>query len=325
MRVTENINYDTIRNSIRTSKERLENLQSQSATLKKLNQPSDDPVAASKVLELRTDKVNNDQFQMNAKMAETFLENTDHALGDLSNIIMRAKEIALNQASVASSSEETRMGVAEEVSELFKQAVATANRKVGERFLFGGFKTLKPPVDSEGKYGGDDGRMTVEVANDVFLTMNVPGVEAFNTHPLLSQEGKNDYLDLPKQTHDETDELETNAPLENVNVFEELQNFRIALVTGDIEGIQNTLDRFDQIFNRLVMTRAKVGSRIQGLHSAGQAMERHNITNAMLSSSLEDADMVQVVNDMNKEETVFKSSLASAKRLVQPTLLDFLR
>jgi flagellar hook-associated protein 3 FlgL len=321
MRVTENTNYDTIRESIRRSKERMEGLQHQSATMKKLNQPSDDPIGASKVLEMRTDRMNNDQYQMNSKMAEAFLNNSDHALGDLAEIVLRAKEIAINQSSAASSSEDTRLGVSEEITQLFKQAVSTGNRKVGDRFLFGGFKTQKPPVDPEGKYLGDDGQMMIEIGNDVFISMNVPGVDAFNTNPKRISQGQNGYGESNPGNGKELKEEQ----FENVNLFDELQNFRIALLTGDLEGIRGTLDRFDQLHGKLVATRAKLGSRLQGLHSTTQSIERHNVTNAMLSSTLEDADMAQVVSDLGREETVFKSSLASSKRLIQPTLLDFLR
>ena len=133
MRVTEGTNYDTIRDSISRSRGRMEGLQHQSATLKKLNTPSDDPVGAAKVLEVRTDKMNNDQFTMNSKLAETFLNNTDHALEELSELVVRAKEIAIGQSSGASANDETRMGVAEEVSQLYQHAVATGNRRIGER------------------------------------------------------------------------------------------------------------------------------------------------------------------------------------------------
>jgi flagellar hook-associated protein 3 FlgL len=318
MRVTENTNYDTVRDSIRRTKERMEGLQYQSATLRKLNQPSDDPIAAAKIMELRTDKMNNEQFQMNGKIAEAFLNNTDHAMGELSEIVMRAKEIALNQSSEASSSEDTRLGVAEEVTQLFKQAVSVANRKIGDRFIFGGYKTQKPPVDQDGKYLGDDGQMTVEVGGGVFISMNIPGIDAFNSHPKKAAQAQAGYSDsLPREEEDPSQE--------NVNIFDELQNFRIGLLTGDIEGIRNTLERFDSIYGKLVATRAKIGSRLQGLQSTNQSMERHNVTNALLSSSLEDADMAQVVSDLGKEETIFRSALASSKRLVQPTLLDFLK
>lgn len=319
MRVTENSNYETIRDSIHRSKERMDGLQLQSATLRKLNQPSDNPIGASKVLELRTDKVNNDQYQMNGKMAETFLSNTEQGLAELSEIVGRAKEIAISQSSSVNSNESTRMGVAEEVTQLYKQAIAIGNRRVGERYLFGGFKTQKPPLDPDGRYLGDDGQMMVEIASDVFLSMNLPGVEVFNTHPKLSEQIQGRYGEPTPE------EASQGGNFENVNLFDELQNFRIALLTGDLEGIRNTLERFDQVHTKLVATRAKLGSRIQGLQSTSQALERHNITNATLSSSLEDADMAQVVSDLSKEETVFRSALASSKRLIQPTLLDFLK
>jgi flagellar hook-associated protein 3 FlgL len=324
MRVTENTNFDTIRDTIRRSKERMEGLQIQGATTRKLNQPSDDPVGSAKVLELRTDKMNNDQFQLNAKMAETFLRNSDQALSELVELVVRGKEIALNQSSGANSSEETRLGVAEEVNQLFQQAVSTANRRIGDRYLFGGFKTLKPPVDQDGGYHGDHGQMMIEIANDVFISMNVAGDEVFNSHPdslRSNQIARNDTYSnrTPRDREGEQDLSE------NVNIFDELQKLRIAVLTGDQAGVQDTLDRFDQIHGRLVANRVKLGTRLQGIQSASQALERHNITNAILSSSLEDADMAQVASDMSKEETILRTTLASSKKLIQPTLLDFLR
>ena len=300
----------------------MEGLQRQSSTLKKLNAPSDDPVGAAKILEMRTDKVNNDQYQNNAKLAETFLNNSEQALGELSDIVVRAKEIAIGQASGASANDETRMGVAEEVTNLISQAVSAGNTKIADRFLFGGYKTQTPPIDPDGKYRGDDGQTMVEVAKDVFISMNVPGHEAFNTNPKSPNAYTPHGADVKNRAPASTDEAATP---ENVNVFDELQNLRIGLLTGDMEGIRGTLDRFDQIHSKLISVRAKVGSRIQGLNNSSQSIERHNITNAQLSSTLEDADMAQVVSDLAKEETVFRSSLATSQKLLQPSLMDFLK
>ncbi len=130
MRVTENMNYDVLRTNLSRSKDRMENLQSQAATMKKLNTPSDNPVGASKVLEVRTEKMNNEQYISNGKMAEAYLTNSEQALSEVSDIIVRAKEIAIGQASGASSNAETRLGVAEEVTQLYQQAVSAANRRI---------------------------------------------------------------------------------------------------------------------------------------------------------------------------------------------------
>lgn len=338
MRVTENSNYDLVRETIRRSKGRMEGLQKQHSTLKKLNSPSDDPVGAAKVLEVRTEKANTDQYQTNAKLAEAYLNNTDHALQELSDIVVRAKEIAIGQASGASANDETRLAVSEEVSQLYQQAVAAGNRRVGDRYLFGGFKTDKPPVSPEGKFTGDDGNMMVEVGRDMFISMNVPGHEAFNTNPNvelnpnLPPEQRPD-RDAPASIQGGgrapasmgIDDGQGTKHVENVNVFEELQNLRIGLLTADTDTIRNTLDRFDQMHARINSMRAKVGSRINGLDNMSQSLDRQNLTNAQLTSHLEDADMAQVVSDLAKEETVFRSALQSSQKLIQPTLLDFLK
>lgn len=324
MRVTQNTNYETIRGSIRRSRERMEGLQNQTATLKRLNTPSDDPVGAAKVLEIRTEKVNNDQFQNNVKLAETFLNNTDHALAEISDLVLRAKEIALGQSNGASSNDSTRLGVAEEVAQLFHQAIAAANRRIGERYLFGGYRTDKPPIDSSGRYLGDDGEMMTEITKDVFIAMNVTGLEAFNTQPSSSVD-KGRFMHTRSPASEGNAEDSIQATSENVNAFDEIQNLRIALLSGDIDAVRNTLDRLDQIHSKLVSVRSKVGSRMQGVHSMSQALERQDVTNSQLSSVLEDADMAQVMSDLAKEETVFRSSLSSAQKLIQPTLLDFLK
>lgn len=329
MRVTENSNFDAIRENIGRSKGRMENLQLQHATLKKVNTPSDDPVGAAKVLEIRTDKVNNDQFISNANTAKAFLENSDHVLSEISDILARAKEIAIGQSSSASANEDTRIGIAEEVTQLYQQAVSAANRRLGDRYLFGGFKTHNPPVDPEGRYQGDDGQMMIEISRDVYIAMNVPGVELFNTSPKSSFDAQGMYGANAQIRQNSTTGYELNQNsaqgLENVNVFDELQNLRIGLLTGDIDGIRGTLDRFDQMHGKINAMRAKVGSRVQGLENTHQAMEKHTITNAQLTSTLEDADMAQVVSDMAKEETIFRSALQSSQMLVQPTLMQFLK
>lgn len=310
MRVTEGTNFEVFRDSIRRSKGRLEDLQMQAATMKKVMTPSQDPANAAKVLELRTEKSNNDQFQINGRLAETFLTNSESALQELSEIVLRAKEIALAQSSGASASIETKAAVAEEVNQLYQQSIAVANRRIGDRYLFGGYKTHQPPVDNDGRYLGDDGNMTIEITHDLLVAMNVPGIEIFNTHPSSSEDAQKLY----------------SSPVgENTNLFNELKNFRAALLTGDTPGVQNTLEKFDQLHAKITAQRAKIGSRISGLSTSNQAIERHNMTGAQLLSSIEDADLAQVMTDLTREEQIFQAALSSSQRLLQPTLMDFLK
>lgn len=337
MRVTQNTNFNTVRDTLNRSKGRMENYQLQASTLRKLNQPSDDPIGSAKILEVRTEKVNNEQFTENSRLAQAFLNNSDHVIGELADIIVRAKEIALNQSSGASSTDETRLGVAEEITQLYEQAITLANTRIGDRYIFGGYKTDRAPVDADGIYQGDDGEMMAEVARNVFISMNVPGIDVFNTQPVASRDyrqlqfvksgAKGDFkkFEAEEATEGNIQESGLQTRRQNANVFDGLQNLRISLLTGDLEGIRSTLDNFDQIHAHLIANRAKVGSRVRGLDTSIGALERHNLTNAALVQNLEDADMAKVMSDLSKEEAVYKSVLSSSNRLVSPTLMDFLK
>lgn len=328
MRVTENSNFESVREGIRKSREKMQDLQSQAASTKKINAPSDDPISTAKILETRTTKLNAEQYLMNSRLAESYLENTDHALSELSELVGRAKDIALSQASGASSNEDSRLGVAEEVKQLFQQALATANRRIGDRYLFSGYKTDRPAVDNEGAYKGDDGQVMVEVAKGVFLTTNTSGAEAFNTKVQADQENgmPTTYGRGLASVQEDMDGAEgMPGKPENVNLFEELKALRIGLLSGNLETIRSTLERFDSLQSKLISERTKIGARIAGLQSTIQSNEKQNVTNSQLTSLLEDADMVQVVSDMAKEEAVFKSALQTSQKLLQPTLMDFLK
>ncbi len=317
VRVTENMNFEASRNTMGRARGRMNQLQEQASTTKKLLAPSDDPVAAGKLLSMRTDKVNNDQFLMNAKLAESFLMNSEQALSEVSEILVRAKEIAIGQSSGASANPQTRLAVAEEVSHLYDQAIAVANRRIGDRYLFGGFKTTQPPFSADGAYRGDDGQMMIEITKDVYLGVNVPGRDAFNTRPNAARHERGSGI-----------QEELRAPAnesQNVNVFDELQSLRVALLSGSSEAVRDTLENLDDLHSRVTAVRSTMGSRLQGVTMAGQSLERQNVTAAELTSTLEDADMARVMSDLAREETIFRGTLATSQKLIQPTLLDFLK
>jgi flagellar hook-associated protein 3 FlgL len=323
VRVTENMNFDLSRETMSKSRAKMGRLQEQAATTRRLTTPADDPVGATKVLEIRTDRMNAEQFITNAKLAENFLGNSEAALAEVGDILVRAKEIALGQSSGASANPQTRIAVAEEVTQLYQQAIAAANRRIGDRYLFGGYKTTQPPFDPDGRYRGDEGQMMVEISKDVFLGMNVPGQDAFNTRPQVAKARQQEQDALQGQNRGPASS--GGASAENLNVFEELQALRIGLLSGNSELIQSTLDGLDALHGKVTSVRSMLGSRMQGLSSATQSQERQVVLGATLSSTLEDADMAQVMSDLAREETVFRGALASSQKLIQPTLLDFLK
>lgn len=179
MRVADKMAYDQVNRAISKNRSEMADLQNQAATQKRVTKPSDDPVSASRVLGSRIELRGSEQYIKNLNYAKGFLDFTEQSLNELTEVFVRAKELVLSQASDASSSPQTRRVVAEELKQLLNQAVQISNRKHGERFIFGGFKTTESPFDERGNYQGDMGEMRIHIDKDSFLPMNIPGAVVF--------------------------------------------------------------------------------------------------------------------------------------------------
>src|SRR5262245_7766742 len=110
--------YEQVNKNVTKNRSEMAELQNQAATQKRVTKPSDDPLAASRVLANRIDLQGNRQFSKSLTYARSFIEFTDQSLGDLSEVLMRAKELAISQANDASANEESRRVVATEVGQL---------------------------------------------------------------------------------------------------------------------------------------------------------------------------------------------------------------
>lgn len=341
MRVSDNTSRNAVHDALGRTRSRIEDLQVKNSTLKRLNAPSDDPAANAKIMDIRTQSTVNKQFEMNANTAKDRLQHTENAVQELTDILVRAKEIALNQASGASATPESRAGVAQEVTQLYKQVVSVANRRVGETYIFGGYKTLNQPYTIDGVYKGDDGEMPLEVQKGVLVASNVPGPKAFQAKRFLPEQLAEANLAEDKaesgQENPEVSQTRGPAstkdgeaagapqPAERVDLFRTLESLRIGLLTNDTHTIRGTIEAIDTLMENSISLRSKIGARIMGIDSAMGATERTNLQNAVVQSNLEDADYAELWSTLAKEESVLRASLSAAQKLIQPTLLDFMK
>lgn len=361
MRIADRTTFDNTGLNLQKNRSDMAELQNQAATQKRINRPSDDPLATARVLATRTELGTAQQFIKSINNARAFLEYSDQSLGELGEVLMRAKELAINQSNDASASEHTRSVVATEVEQLHKQTVQIGNRKLGDRFLFGGFKTNRPPFEPDGKYLGDNGEMEVIVNKEAKIAMNVPGSVVFlgvdPKAPVQSPEPKQSFderapLNAPKPTKEDEMRAEIRGPAgqvsfpppaegeepyerpanlsetwssEGIDVFKVLKNLETSMRTNDKEGIQDSLNDLDTALAQVVMARSQLGSRAGTLTSSIESLEKSKYDSKVLASSLEDVDAFELVNNLNKSENTLKASLATSSKLLQPSLLDFLR
>jgi flagellar hook-associated protein 3 FlgL len=357
MRVADNMNYSQVIGNLNKNRKEAADLQNQAATQKRVTKPSDDPSGAARVLSARTDLNAYNQYEKSLQQAKSFLEFSDQSLSEMTDILMRAKELAIGQANEAGANAHTRQAVATEVEQLYQQSLHVANRKMGDRYLFGGFKTTEAPFTSAGKYNGDDGEMMIEVDKGSYIPMNTPGDRVFHGAGLGSKalvdsndglpHNANDIRELQQKILDEKLQQENQGfhtdpqlrgpatvfngkpaqegPKEGENVFAVIRALHGGLATNDTTAIQESIERIDEAFNQVVMARSQIGSRVSTLANTLDTVTRGSLDSKTMVSNIEDVNTYELFSDMNKNENTLKATMESSGRLLKPSLLDFLR
>lgn len=160
----------------------LDHTQQQISTGRKILNPSDDPISASRLLEISESLSRLEQFDRNAVMARSRLQHEESVLGDVNNVLQRVRELAL-QANNSTQSDETRSLIAIEMRERLDQLVQLANQKDGNgRYLFSGNMDDTTPVARSGNsftYNGDQGRRLIQIGESRQVADGDPGSELF--------------------------------------------------------------------------------------------------------------------------------------------------
>jgi len=177
-RVSESSSIHAIQHAVGKTKSRLEDLQIKGSNLRRVQKPSDDPVGNIDILSIRSKKVDSNQYQRNGSVAKAQLTFSENAIAEMTELMVKAKEIAIAQSSNLFDVN-VRKSVAKEIEQLRNQAISIANRRLGNKYIFAGHKSLTKPFDTDGKYLGDRNETKVEISKDFFIPISFNGKDIF--------------------------------------------------------------------------------------------------------------------------------------------------
>ncbi len=291
VRVTQSMLSNNMLRNLSNSYQKMGKLQEQLVTGKKVNRPSDDPVVVMKGMgyRMQVDKVH--QFQRNIGEVHNWLDNTDDALDKVGSALHRASELVVN-GSTDTMTVEDREKLQSELTQLREQIRDLSNTKVGNRYLFSGTNTSTPLFDkTTGEFTTTDeapglnNKVTIEVFDGISLDVNTNG-------------------DVFK---------EIDAMFEEILSYTDSDEFDQA-----IEQIQEQLDNVLNI-------RADVGARQNRAEMMTERLASLEITSTKQMADNEDVDYEKVITEMITEESIHRAALSVGARIIQPTLVDFLR
>lgn len=306
MRITNNMLINNMVNYIGNNLTRMNRYQSQLATGKKIQVPSDDPVVAARALKLRTDVAEIEQYQRNLKDARSWMDITESALNDMGEIFQRAKELAVASDGGAES-EEDLQATAKEIRQLRTQLINLGNSTYAGRYVFSGYKTDKAFLNENGSFAiaVDNAveNIKYEIGTGDDININVVGGDLFNNGNNVAV---GDIGTTGKFVQDMTD----------------LVN---ALESADYDAISGTVSELAEDMDNLLRVRADVGARVNRLELTTNRMQNDNANFTKLMSDNENVDMTDTIMNLKNEENVYRASLAGGARIIMPSLIDFLR
>lgn len=161
----------------------LQKTQEQLSTGKRVNNPSDDPVAAARILKLDQQVAQIDQYQRNADLAENRLQQEESSLKSATDLIQRIRELTV-QAGNGSLSAADRKSIAAELHQRLDQLAAVSNtRDASGEYIFSGFQGNTPAfarnISGDWVYQGDEGQRSLEIDEGVKVKISDPGKGLF--------------------------------------------------------------------------------------------------------------------------------------------------
>lgn len=320
MRVTNKMLSNSFLRDMRTNLTNMQKLQEQMTSGKEINKPSDDPFKVARAMQLHTDVNTNKQYNENIKDTINWLDVTDTALDQVGNVFQRVNELLISAGNGGYGPDE-RKAIKDEINEKVGELSQILNTNFDGKYIFGGSRgTTKPVnVDTTGGntklvYNKKDGseldiianpeeynmigqKLKTEISQGVTMEYNVSASDIINF------DGK----DLRNILNDITNHLDSTDPAD------------IDKISGDdLQNIKDTVDN-------LLKIRSEVGAKQNRMESAQNKNEDENFNMTEILSKTEDIDITEKTMQYATMQTVYIASLQISAKVLQPSLIDYMR
>ncbi|HZW67916.1 MAG TPA: flagellar hook-associated protein FlgL [Pseudogracilibacillus sp.] len=291
MRITQTMLQDNMLRNLFASQKQMDKYFTQIYTGKKIQRPSDDPVIAMRGMSYRTELTEIEQYKRNASGIWKWMDHADDALDKATKAMHRMEELAV-QAANDSMTPDERISIKREVEQLRDQMIDIANTSVNGRYIFNGTDTDIEPIQ-EGQIeagAGRDKEVEVEIAKGIRIPVNIS----------------------PDQMFDQ--EL-----LNNMNKFID------ALEHNNQAGIDQSIKELNGSMLKIVQGRAELGARMNRLELIEDRLEHQAIIAEDIMKTNEGVDFEETVTNLLTQEVIHRAALAAGSKIIQPSLVDFLR
>jgi flagellar hook-associated protein 3 FlgL len=278
--------------NLSSSYEKMSKLQEQVSSQKKFSKPSDNPVAAMMGMGYRTNLNQIGQYQSNIAEATNWIDSTDDAITESVSAMQRIRELTVQGSNGTYEGEQLKT-ITEEIKQLKEHLITLGDTQIGGKYIFNGKDTNVRPSsvkDGNGNTVYGTGDINLEVFSGISLKINTDGSKIFG------------------------DALAAGGSIDQA--IEALEN------GGDVSG---TLEGLDATINTFLGMQAQVGARQNRIELMTDRLKQQEVFATEILSKNEDVDIEKAIMDLTTQESVHSAALSIGAKIMQPSLLDFLR
>jgi flagellar hook-associated protein 3 FlgL len=268
----------------------LEVVNQQVSSGKKLLSLKDSPSGSAELVGLSARLADIDQYSANADSGNLYLGVADSALSSVHTLV----QTIFTKGSAATSgviTPDERAGLAGEIRSLRDEIFSLANSETQGRYIFAGSTSNAPAFTITGDavtYQGD------QVVNDVSVGDGVTVPQGFAGDAVF-------------------------AP-----VFDGINQLLTAVDAGDAAGMETALSQFSTTLSGLNTFRVQIGVSQNTMLDLKNEQDAAKISITSRQSSLQDADMAQVVTQLQQIQTSLQAALTARSITQQKSLFDYL-
>jgi flagellar hook-associated protein 3 FlgL len=338
-----------------TNLKNMQTLQQQMTSGKEIRRPSDDPFKVSRAMQMHTDIDANKQYNENIKDVSNWLDTTDTALGQAGDVFQRVRELLIS-AGNASYGPTEKKAIKDEINQKVGELAQILNTNFDGKYIFGGTRGNTKPVDSVKEDGTNNnllvycGRDSKPLYPDKLITdpaatpaeqandINEKALIGEHVEVEISQGVKIEYtvsasdimnvttggvdVELKSIFKNITDHLDgkikNTAPPPAPDLIDDAAKANEYLMGSDLTAITDTI-------SNLLKIRSEVGAKSNRMDSALAKNTEENFNMTEILSKTEDIDITEKTMEYATMQTVYVASLQTSAKVIQPSLMDYLR
>jgi len=292
IRVTGRSLSNTVMVGLHANKQKMQELQRQLSTGKVMANPSDDSSAALSAMRFRAELARQKQYLRNAEDGQNWLGTADLALTSALSVLGRARELVLQGLNTGVNTSVERNAISAEISTIKEMLVSLANTAYLGKPIFAGTSSSTEAYGPDGDYLGNNEAITRSVSRGIHVQVSLDGPGIFG------EEEQSLFVILDKIVAD---------------------------LHGNESALLEDLDALDAKKNNMLNALGLIGARFNRIDKLSKNTESKKDTVQKMLSEVEDIDLAEIVMALRSQEAAYQAALAASAKVIQPSLVDFIR